>query len=279
MLSHPFMVRAFEAGSVIAVACGLIGYFVVLRAQVFAGDALSHVAFTAALAALAAGLDLRLGLFAGCALFGAAIAVIGPRGRADDVVIGNAFAWILGLGALSLTLYTTSSSNGVAGVNVLFGSIFGLSRSQAGLATAIGAGVVVAAVVIAPPLLFASVDGSVAAAAGIPVRLLGVIFLALVGVTAGEATQAVGSLLLLGLLAGPAGAAHKLTDRPWLGLLLSAGQAVLSLWAGLILSYNSPRLPPSFSILAVSTGLYVLSHIRPIRVPKAHRNSVAFTRK
>ena len=63
MLGHPFMGRAFIAGTVVAIACGVVGYFLVLRAQVFTGDALSHVAFTGALAALAFGIDLRIGLF------------------------------------------------------------------------------------------------------------------------------------------------------------------------------------------------------------------------
>jgi zinc/manganese transport system permease protein len=95
------------------------------------------------------------------------------RGRADDVVIGNVFAWILGLGVFFLTIFTTarSSSNGTAGTSVLFGSIFGLSARDAVVAAAIGGGIVVAMAAIARPLLFASIDESVAAARGVPVGL------------------------------------------------------------------------------------------------------------
>ena len=102
------MQHALLAGSGIALACGLVGYFVVLRAQVFTGDALSHVAFTGALAALAAGFDLRLGLFVFTIAAGLFMGVIGRKGRAGDAVIGSVFAWILGLGVLFLSLYTTS---------------------------------------------------------------------------------------------------------------------------------------------------------------------------
>src|SRR5262249_16475937 len=114
ILAHPFMQHAFLAGTLIAAACGVVGYFLVLRAQGFTGDALSHVAFTGALAALVAGLDLRLGLFAATIGVAAGIGLLSRRGRADDVVIGNVFAWILGLGVFFLTLFTTarSSSNG-----------------------------------------------------------------------------------------------------------------------------------------------------------------------
>ena len=142
MLGHEFMRNAFLAGTFIALACGLVGYFLVLRTQVFAGDALSHVAFTGALAAAAAGIDLRLGLFAATLAVALGMGAAGDRARADDAVIGSVFAWVLGLGVLFLSIFTTSSSgngNGAAGVRVLFGSIFGLSAGDAWLAAVIGA--------------------------------------------------------------------------------------------------------------------------------------------
>ena len=257
--SQDFFHNALLAGTFIALASGLVGYFLVLRAQVFTGDALSHVAFAGAMAALAAGWDLRLGLFVGCIGGGLLLAGIGRKGRADDVVIGAAFAWVLGLGAFFLTLYTTSRSGsdvGNAGTSVLFGSIFGLSGSQTLVAVLVAAAISVAVLAIARPLLFATLDEAVAAARGVPVKVLGLGFLALVGACAGEATQAVGSLLLLGLLAAPAGAALRLTNRPFVGLALSAGLAVAEMWAGLALSAVATSLPPSFSIMLAATLVY-----------------------
>ncbi|MGH9077430.1 MAG: metal ABC transporter permease [Acidimicrobiales bacterium] len=269
MLGHPFEARAFLAGTVVAAAAGLVGYFLVLRSQVFTGDALSHVAFTGSLAALAVGVDLRIGLFTACVVFGLAMAALGRAGRADDVVIGSVFAWVLGLGVFFLTVYTTGGASGGgaggggnyggAGVNVLFGSIYGLTAGQTTAAALIAAGVVVAAASISRPLLFASLDPAVAAARGVPVRLLGLVFLALVGVTAGEATQAVGALLLLGLLATPAAAAQRLTTRPYRALWLSAGVAVVAMWAGLALSYAATGIPPSAAIMAVATVSYLVA--------------------
>lgn len=260
MIWPSFLVNALLAGTAIAAAAGLVGYFMVLRTQVFTGDALSHVAFTGALAALALGIDERFGLFAATIGVGVALGALGGRGRADDVVIGNVFAWILGLGVFFLTLYTTKNSagNGNAGVNVLFGSIFGLNRSEAVTAVVVAALIAAGMVTIARPLLFASIDNAVAAARGIPVRMLGYVFLALVGAAAAEASQAVGALLLLGLLAAPAGTAQRLTTRPYFALLISAGLAVGEMWAGLALSYTVPVLPPSFAILAIATGGYAL---------------------
>jgi zinc/manganese transport system permease protein len=259
MLSHPFMQHAFVAGTAIAAAAGLVGYFVVLRSQVFSSDALSHAAFAGALGALALGVDLRLGLFGVTAAVALGMGVLGRRGRADDVVIGSVFTWVLGLGVLFASLFTASGSaaNGSATVNVLFGSILGLSSGQAALATIIGILACAAVLAIGRPLLFASVDEAVAAARGVPVRILGVGFLVLLAVTAAETTQAVGALLLIGLVAAPAGAAQRLTDRPWRGLALSCALAVFAVWAGLTISYLHGSVPPSFAIMAVATGVYV----------------------
>jgi zinc/manganese transport system permease protein len=261
MLAHEFMRNALVAGTFVGLACGLVGYFVVLRAQVFAGDALSHVAFTGALAAAVLGFDIRAGLFLATILGGVVLGLLGDRARADDVVIGSLFAWTLGLGVLFLSIFTTKSSagNGTAGVRVLFGSIFGLSGSDVRTAIALAVLVSIVLLAIARPFLFASFDAAVAAAQGVPVRLLGLVFLALVGVVAAQASQAVGALLLLGLLAAPAGAAHRLTTNPFRGLLLSPVLAVGSVWTGLTLSYVFPTLPPSSMVIAAAVGMYVLA--------------------
>ena len=272
MLSHPFLRYAFLAGTAIAIAAGLVGYFVVLRQQVFTGDALSHVAFTGALAALAIGADLRIGLYGACIGVALLIAALGTRGSADDTTIGIVFAWILGLGAFFLTIYTTSrsgTSGGTTGVNVLFGSVFGLSRSSAQLSTVVALFVVIAVVALARPLLFASIDEPAAAARGVPVTALRFVLLTLVGITAAQATQVIGALLLLGLLAAPAGAAQRLTTRPFTAMGLSAAIAAVSMWSGLTIAYAAPRIPPSFAIVAMATLAYLGATLGTIAVRAA----------
>jgi zinc/manganese transport system permease protein len=263
MFAQEFSRNALIAGSLIAVASGLLGYFVVLRAQVFAGDALSHVAFTGAIAAALIGIDERVGLFAATILVAILLAGLGRRAEADDVTIGTLFSWVLGLGVLFLALVAAGASggNGVLASRALFGSIFSLSASDTELAAAIAVVIIAGIVAIARPLLFASLDPDVARAQRVPVRVLGVIFLALVGVDAGEATQAVGALLLLGLLSAPAGAATRLTTNPYRGLALSALLALISVWAGIALSYQIASLPPSSAIVIIAGGVYALSFL------------------
>ncbi len=260
MLGQPFVTHALVAGTAVAVVCGLVGYFLVLRGQVFAGDAQGHVAYTGAMAALVAGLDPRVGLFAATIMAGVALGLISRRG-ADDVAIGSFFSWILGLGALFLTYYTThgSGNNGTANVNVLFGSIFGINDQARTLAVTVAVGLGVVLIAIARPLLFATIDPAVAQAAGVPTRLLGTFFLVIVGVTVAEATQIIGALVVLGLLAAPAGAATRLATRPWHGFWLSAAFATAAIWIGVTIAYSVPAAPATFTIMSTAAAIYLIA--------------------
>lgn len=265
MFTHTFVRHAFLAGTLIALASGTIGYVTVLRAQVFAGDALGHAAFTGALAAAAAGVDVRLGLFAATVVAGLALSRLRPRAQADDVTIGAGFAWVLGLGALFLSLFASggNSTNASAGVRALFGSIYGLDTGAVRLSVAIAVGLLAGLALAGRPLLFSSIDRDIAAARGVPVAALGAAFLVLLGVATAEATQAVGALMALGLLAAPAGAAHRLAAGPYVGTALAGGIAVASMWIGLTTAYLVPSLPPSFCVIAVATLAFAASSTAP----------------
>jgi zinc/manganese transport system permease protein len=262
LFAHDYMRSALLAGSGIALGAGVIGWFLLLRLQVFAADALGHVAFAGAIGALAYGADPRIGLFVATILVGLALTGLGGRVRAaDDVVIGSVFAWVLGLGVYFLHRFATGEhgSDGTASVAYLFGSIYGLHGGQAVTAAVVGVGVAVVLLLCARPLLFASVDAAVAAARGVKTQLLGALFLVLVAVISAQATQAVGGLLLLGLLAAPAGAAHRWTGRPYAGMALAAGLAVVSVWVGLVWSYLAPSVPASFGVVGAASAIYALS--------------------
>ncbi|HEY5193252.1 MAG TPA: metal ABC transporter permease [Solirubrobacteraceae bacterium] len=263
MLAHEFIRNAYLAGSFVALACGLVGWFTVLRGQVFAGDALSHVAFVGAIAAAVVGVDERVGLFALTLGLAAVMAGLGRRAQADDVTIGVVFSWVLGIGVLLISVLSTGSSggDGLIVANTLFGSIFGLSLGQGLVAAAVGLGVVVAVLAIARPLLFASLDPELASLHGVPVRALGLALLMLIGIVTAEGTQAIGALLVLGLIAAPAGAALRLTRKPYLGMALSAAIALAAMWGGIALSYAIPSLPPSTAIIALAVGAYALASV------------------
>jgi zinc/manganese transport system permease protein len=263
MFAHEFVRNAYLAGTFIALACGFVGWFVVLRAQVFAGDALSHVAFVGAIAAAVLGFDERVGLFVMTLLVAGGMAALGRHGQADDVVIGTTFAWILGIGVLLLTILATSASggNGITAANTLFGSIYSLSPSGSRLAAGVALLVAVVVLLMFRPLLSATLDVELAVVRGVPVRALGAAFLALLAVVTAQSTQAVGALLLLGLIAAPAGAAHQLTVSPYRGLALSGLIAVVAMWGGLALSYAIASLPPSSAIIGLAAAGYAAAAV------------------
>jgi len=260
MLALDFMRNAFLTGGCIALAAGLVGYFVVLRNQVFTADALGHVAFTGSLGGLLAGLNLLIGVFGSCIAVALAIGTLGGRGRGRDIAIGTVFAWVLGVGVLFLSLYITarSAATGSVGVSVLFGSILGLQPFQVVVASITGIATCIVTLVVARPLLFLSVDPDVALARGVPTHALTALFLVLLAVTVAESVQAVGALLIFGLMVTPAAIAQNLSARPWLGMALSALIALTVVWAGLVLSFYI-SFPTSFFITSLAFLAYLAS--------------------
>jgi zinc/manganese transport system permease protein len=263
MFAYEFVRNAYLAGTFIALACGTIGWFVVLRGQVFAGDALSHVAFVGAIGAAVVGVDERVGLFVLTLALAGTMGALGRRAQADDVAIGTAFAWVLGVGVLLLAILATSSggASGVTTANTLFGSIYALSAGASVSAAAIALAATLFVLAVTRPLLLSTLDAELAVVRGVPVRALGLAFLAALAIITSESTQAVGALLLLGLIAAPAGAAASLTARPLLGVALSGAIAVGAMWGGLALSYAIGSLPPSSAIIGLAAAAYAICSV------------------
>jgi zinc/manganese transport system permease protein len=261
ILSYDFMQNAFTAGTFIALAAGLVGYFVVLRNEVFTSDALGHVAFTGGLGALLVSLQVLVGVFGSTIAVAVGMGTLGGRARGRDVAIGTAFAWVLGVGVLFLSLYTSARSGiggGTAGVSILFGSILGLQATQATFGALAGIGTTLVLLAIARPLMFMSIDPEVAAARGVPTKVVTALFLVLLGATVAEAVQAVGALLIFGLMVTPAAIAQRVTSRPYAGMFLSGALAVCFVWLGLALAFYI-SYPASFFITALAFGTYLVS--------------------
>jgi zinc/manganese transport system permease protein len=254
LLRFPFMQHAFEAGTVVALAAGVIGYFVVLRGLSFAAHALSHIGFAGATGAVLLGATPFFGLLAFSMAAGAVMGALGERLRGRDVTIGLVMAWSLGVGLLFTRLYQGSSS---LAIGILFGQIFGITGQQVVITLVAGLFTVVALAAIYRPLLFASLDEEVAAARGVPVRGLSIAFMVVLAAAVSEAVQAVGVLLIFALIVAPAAIAERFTTRPSAGLALSALLAVAFTWTGLALAYYLPY-PAGFFITTIAFGSYII---------------------
>src|SRR5258706_8469897 len=262
LFRYDFMVHAFEAGTIVAVVAGAIGYFVVLRGSAFAAHALSHIGFAGATGAVVLGLSPIIGLLVFTVGSGVAIGALGNRIRGRDVTIGIVLAWTLGLGVLFLSLYRGYATEAYA---LLFGQILGISTAD--VAVTFGAAVVTVAGLVAMyrPLLFSSVDEDLASAKGVPVTALSIAFMAVVARAVTEAVQVVGVLLIFALIVTPAAIAVRFTSRPPVAILAGIGLAVAFTWVGLTVSYYSPH-PVSFFITSLAFATYLAVRMsEPIR--------------
>lgn len=240
MFAYDFMRQALFAGTILSIISGLVGYFVVLRHQAFAGESLSDVAFTGALGGAVFGINPFVSLTITTIVVALVMGGLGERLRGRDVAIGTVLAWVLGLGVLFLSLFSmhvSGTGTGFSGVTILFGNILGTTVEQVRTLAFISGGAILVLLIIARPLLFASLDPDVAAARGVPVRILGLVFMVLLAVTVSEATQAVGALLVFALLLLPAAIAHQILSRPFVALALAAGLAVACTWLGIAIGF------------------------------------------
>ena len=258
LFEFQFMVNAFRAGTIVAVGAGVIGWFMVLRRQAFAGHTLAIVGFPGAAAAVWLGLSATWGYFGFCVAAAVLIAGLQPAtgGRGDESAgIGVVQAFALACGFLFVSLY----HGFLNGVNaLLFGSFLGITDGQVLVLLGVAGLAIGVLAVIGRPLLFASVDADVALARGVPVRSLAVIFLIVLGLTVAEVSQITGTLLVFALLVTPAATAQKLTARPLLSLGVTVAIAVGVTWAGLAVAYYSPY-PIGFFITTFAFAGYVLA--------------------
>src|SRR6266480_4000117 len=167
VLQYDFVQNALLAGSLIAIMAATIGYFVVLRAQAFAGEALADIGFAGATGAAILGISSLLGMLGLTLLAALGIGALGERVRGRDLEVGMVLSFALGLGVLFLNLYTHFVT---ATVNILFGSILSVSRNDVLIMLCCGIATLLLMAFFFRPLLFASIDPEVAEARGVPVR-------------------------------------------------------------------------------------------------------------
>lgn len=260
MFQLHFMVNALRAGTIVAIVAAVVGWFMVLRHQSFAGHTLAVVSFPGAAAAVYLGLSATAGYFVAAIAAALVMATVrrsslGSVLSQESAVIGTVQAFALAVGALFVSLYG-GFLDSITGL--LFGTFLGISDGQVLTLAIVALGVVVILAIMARPLLFASIDPDVASARRVPVGWLAVGFLLLLGCTAAEVSQITGALLVFALMVMPAAAAQQVTTRPALSLCLSVVLAICITWAALVAAYSS-TYPVGFYVSTFGFGVYVLA--------------------
>src|ERR1700676_5269503 len=258
LLHFHFMQNAYLAGTLVAITAGLMGFFMVLRGQSFAGHSLANVGFAGATGALLFGIPPVVGLFLAGGLAAVGIQTLNAEAgerRQSDIAVGAVLTAALALGFLFIHLATAEYAANV--YNVLFGKVLGINDSGVGViagSTLILLGVLL---FIARPFFFASLDPDVAAASGVPVRLLAFGYLVLLALEVAVAVQVVGVLLIFALLVTPAAIAQDITTRPAVAAAIAVALALFFTWMGLAVGYFTPY-PVGFFITTFAFGTYAL---------------------
>ncbi len=266
-------------GAAVAVVSGVVGVFTVIRGQSFAGHALTDVSTAGGSGAFLIDANPVLG-FVGVGVIGAVVMdIIGVRRvRGRDLATGIVLGASIGLAALFLHFDTTTSATTGAVQQVLFGSIFTTESSTIPLVVGLSVVSLGIMAVVYRPLLLSSVSDDIAAARGVPLRLLGLLFMAALAVAVGLSALAIGSILSTALLIGPAATALRLTRRVGWAVLVACLIGVGGTWLGVLLAYDSydwgsshQALPVSFFIVAVLFLAYLASGLKFVRAATGRR--------
>ncbi|MDI2091179.1 metal ABC transporter permease [Commensalibacter oyaizuii] len=252
MFTLEFMHTAFIASGLVAIICGLMGYFLLIRQEAFAGHALSHVGFAGATGASLFGISPFMGLLCFSVCAGGIIGAIGPKLKERDIAIGLVLSLSMGLGLLFLHFYTRYASQ-VTGL--LFGNIFSVDNQTLYGLIILSVICLLAMALFMRPLLFASLQPDLAEAKGISLRWISILFLALIGGVTAACVQVTGILLTFSLMVGPAAVARYYGTTIWKGILLSIFLALMEAWGGIIIAWITD-LPVSFWISCLSFLIY-----------------------
>ena len=254
LLGYPFMLQGFEAGTLVALFAGLVGYLVVLRRSAFATHALAHSGFAGGAGAVLVGVNPVYGLLLFTSASGAGMAVLGRLASQRDMEIGTVLAFMLGLGLLFINLYRGGVAT--ATYSLLFGQILGISAGAVQFTALAVALLLLVLAIVYRPLLYSALDEDVAAAKGVPTLLLNLVFLLLVAVAVSMAVQVVGVLLIFSLMVTPAAIGMRLSAVPARAIALSVTVALLATWLGLFVAWYEPY-PVSFFITTFVFALYL----------------------
>ena len=261
LFHYHFMQNAYLAGTLVALAAGIVGYFMVLRDQSFAGHSLANIGFAGATGAALFGIAPVVGLFLAGLLAAIGIQTLNSaarQNRQSDIAVGAVFTASLALGYLFVHLSTAEYAANI--YNVLFGNVLGISDADVRIIMWSTLILLSILAIIGRPLFFASIDSDVATAHGVPVRLLSFGYLILLALEVAVAVQVVGVLLIFALLVTPAAIAQDVTTRPSMAVLVSVILALLFTWAGLAVGYATPY-PVGFFITTFAFATYILVHV------------------
>ena len=231
----PLMYNTWVAATAVALIAGVTGFFAVLRGQTFAAHAIPNGAFAGAAGASLLGLNPFVGLAVFSVAGALGIAGLSRRAR-SDVATALTFVMMLGVGALFVSW---SSQYAQEAYSLLFGEVFGVAPDEVLPILGLGVISITAIAVMFRPLMLSSALPEVAEARGVSARRMELAFLLVMALATSMTVPVVGALLMFSLMIGPAAAARSVTARPVLAMTLAVVIALVILWTGIAVSYET----------------------------------------
>lgn len=253
----PLVTNSLIAGALLALIGGLVGVFVMTRELSFAVHGIAELSFAGAAIFLLIGFDVVHGSVVGSMIAAAIIAFLGDRAKDRNSIVAVLMPFGLGIGILALSLYPGRAANKFG---LLTGQIVAVDDPKLASMIVMTLVVLVAMLFIWRPLSFASLDPEVASARGVKVKLLGIIFVILLGIAVAAAVQVVGALLVLALLVTPAAAALRLSSSQLWVPILSVLFALISMIGGILLALGG-TLPISPYVTTISFLIYLMARL------------------
>ena len=265
-VDNGFMLRALMAGVLVSVACAVVGTFVVLRGLAFLGDALAHGVLPGIAAAFLFGLPGILGAAVGAVVMIGGVALVTRRTRlSSDTAIGLLFVAMLALGVVIVSASDAFQGDLVA---ILFGEILGTTTAQLLLMGAAAVAVTIVAAIAARPFLLLSFDPEQADVAGFPSRRYHALMLLLVALTVVVAFEAVGTLLVFGMLLAPAATGALVAHRTATMMVVSVAVGTIATYLGLLASYWLDLAASAMIVLIAVTIFFVVLFATSVREPR-----------
>ena len=257
LMHYGFLQKALTTSIMVGIICGVIGCFIILRGMALMGDAISHAVLPGVALSYMLGINFFFGAVFTGVLTSLGIGFISQNSRIkNDVSIGIMFTAAFASGIIMITLMKSSTDL----YHILFGNVLAVRPSEMWSTLLIGIIVLISIYAFYKELLVSSFDSTMAAAYGLPTRVIHYFLMTLLTLVTVASLQTVGIVLVVAMLITPAATAYLLTNRLWVMLYLSAGIGVLSSIIGLYFSYTY-NLASGAAIVLAATVLFILAFV------------------
>ena len=268
-----FQQRALLGGILAGLMCSVVGTWLVLRGMSFFGDAFTHGVVPGIAAAVAFDFNPLLGAAIAAAVMLVLIEVVNRNSRlSEDTAIGLLFVGMLALGVVIISKvdsYTGSLTS------ILFGNALGVTWSDLTWQLVLGTLVILASLLLYRPLLALAFNEDKAELLGLHPRMAHTALLVLIATAVIGSFQAVGTLLVFGLLVGPPATAALITRTVPRMMLGAALLSVFSVWLGLVLSYHlGTAASATMAIIPVVLFFLVLPVSKRVHARRRDRDNV-----